>query len=119
MKELENAQIQMRKGILEFCILQIVAEGEIYATELISRLREAEMLVVEGTVYPLLNRLLRADLLEHVWVESLGGPPRKYYTLTDKGSSVLQGMRQTWDGLQKSVSKIIADSNFYSTNKQA
>ncbi len=83
----ENAQAQMRKGVLEFCILAIIdGEGEIYPTDIITRLKESNLLVAEGTVYPLLNRLKTMDLLSYNWVESTGGPPRKYYQLTAIGS---------------------------------
>ena len=81
----ENTQIQMRKGILEYCILSIISQGEIYASDIISELKKAQLLVVEGTLYPLLNRLRTNGLLSYEWRESTSGPPRKYYTITDAG----------------------------------
>jgi PadR family transcriptional regulator, regulatory protein PadR len=94
---LENTQIQMRKGILEFCILHIIARGEVYASDMLGELTHAKMIVVEGTLYPLLTRLKNAGLLEYKWVESKSGPPRKYYKLTEIGSSFLIGLTATWD----------------------
>lgn len=104
--EIENAKIQMRKGILEYCILQVISRGEIYASDLIEQLTAAKIIVVEGTLYPLLTRLKNADFLEYKWVESVSGPPRKYYFLTEKGNNFLQSMKATWEELQWSVNKI-------------
>ena len=83
--DLENAQVQMRKGILEYCILHIISRGEIYASEILDELINARIMVVEGTLYPLLTRLKNSGLLDYKWVESTSGPPRKYYVLTDTG----------------------------------
>ena len=110
--DLENTQVQMRKGILEYCILHIIARGEVYASNMLDELTAAKMIVVEGTLYPLLTRLKNAGLLEYKWVESKSGPPRKYYKLTDKGAKFLEKLTETWDefhtvkafgGLGKSV----------------
>ncbi len=101
---IENAQAQMRKGVLEFCILAIISEGEIYPTDVISRLKESNLLVAEGTVYPLLNRLKTMELLSYKWVESNSGPPRKYYQLTDKGKLFLTELNTTWLELSNAVS---------------
>jgi len=103
---LENTQIQMRKGILEFCILHIIARGEVYASDMLDELTHAKMIVVEGTLYPLLTRLKNAGLLEYKWVESKAGPPRKYYKLTDTGSSFLSGLTKTWDDLVRSTEAV-------------
>ena len=92
----ENAQVQMRKGILEYCILHIISRGEIYASEILNELIEAKIMVVEGTLYPLLTRLKNSGLLDYKWVESASGPPRKYYILTDMGKEFLIGLQQTW-----------------------
>jgi PadR family transcriptional regulator, regulatory protein PadR len=100
---LENAQVQMRKGILEFCILHIIARGEVYASDMLGELTDAKMIVVEGTLYPLLTRLKNAGLLEYKWVESKSGPPRKYYTLTETGISFLKGLTETWDDVVHST----------------
>ncbi len=108
---LENAQVQMRKGILEFCILHIIARGEVYASDMLNELTEAKMIVVEGTLYPLLTRLKNAGLLEYKWVESKSGPPRKYYTLTETGTSFLKGLTETWDDVVHST-EIVRSKSF-------
>lgn len=104
----ENAQVQMRKGILEFCILHIISRGEVYASNMLEELTSAKIMVVEGTLYPLLTRLKNAGLLDYKWVESTSGPPRKYYVLTDDGRQFLINLQITWDELSESVEKIIA-----------
>lgn len=101
-----NTQVQMRKGLLEFCILHIIARGEVYATDMIEELTAAELIVVEGTLYPLLNRLKNAALVSYKWVESESGPPRKYYSITPTGSQFLSELDATWAGLQHSVNLI-------------
>ena len=101
--KLENAQVQMRKGILEFCILEIIGRGEAYASDMLEELTAARMIVVEGTLYPLLTRLKNAALLDYTWRESSSGPPRKYYVLTDAGRQFLEEMRETWDDIAVSV----------------
>lgn len=100
----ENAQAQMRKGVLEFCILAIISEEEIYPTDIISRLKQSNLLVAEGTVYPLLNRLKTMDLLTYSWVESNSGPPRKYYKLTASGKKFMNELHKTWIELSDAVS---------------
>lgn len=97
----------MRKGVLEFCILAIIGEGEIYPTDIISRLKQSNLLVAEGTVYPLLNRLKTIELLSYKWVESNSGPPRKYYQLTDKGRQFLTELHKTWQELSSAVNSTI------------
>lgn len=104
--KIENAKVQMRKGILEFCILHIISRGEIYASEILDELITAKMMVVEGTLYPLLTRLKNADLLDYKWVESVSGPPRKYYILTETGVTSLDALEGTWKGLSASVKTI-------------
>lgn len=99
----ENTQTQMRKGILEFCVLSIISRGEIYASDIIAELRTAKLLVVEGTLYPLLTRLKNNGLLSYNWVESTSGPPRKYYVLTDLGRDILAQLDQTWQELAYAV----------------
>ncbi|SET04413.1 PadR family transcriptional regulator [Hymenobacter actinosclerus] len=101
--KVENTQVQMRKGILEFCILEIIARGEVYASDMLEELTAARMLVVEGTLYPLLTRLKNAGLLDYTWKESMSGPPRKYYTLTEAGQEFLHQLRLTWEEVQESV----------------
>jgi len=100
---LENTQIQMRKGILEFCILHVISRGEVYASDMLEELTFVKIIVVEGTLYPLLTRLRKAGLLEYKWVESTSGPPRKYYKLTSEGINFLSKLSETWKGLSKST----------------
>jgi PadR family transcriptional regulator PadR len=107
---LENTQIQMRKGILEYCILHIISRGEVYASDMLDELTNAKMIVVEGTLYPLLTRLKNAGLLEYKWVESKSGPPRKYYTLTTEGNKFLAGLTETWEDLVHSTHMIKSKS---------
>lgn len=102
----ENTQVQMRKGILEYCILSIISHGEIYASDIIEELRKAKLLVVEGTLYPLLTRLKNNGLLSYTWIESTGGPPRKYYQLTPDGSTVLGELQKTWSDLVYAVNAV-------------
>lgn len=104
--DIENAQVQMRKGILEYCILHIISRGEIYASEILDELINAKIMVVEGTLYPLLTRLKNSELLEYKWVESTSGPPRKYYVITDRGRLFLEKLGNTWIDLAASVETI-------------
>jgi len=102
---LENTQAQMRKGVLEFCILSIISQGEIYPSDIIMKMKEAKLIVVEGTLYPLLTRLKNAGLLAYSWVESNAGPPRKYYKLTPLGDEFLKELRVTWAELVSAVNQ--------------
>ena len=104
----ENTQTQMRKGILEYCILSIISRGEIYASDIIVELREARLLVVEGTLYPLLTRLKNNGLLTYKWQESTSGPPRKYYVLSPNGLEVLRRLDNTWEELSFAVKTSLA-----------
>ncbi|NCD69508.1 PadR family transcriptional regulator [Mucilaginibacter agri] len=108
---IENTQTQMRKGILEYCILSIIAKGEIYASDIIAELRKAQLLVVEGTLYPLLTRLKNNGLLTYTWVESTSGPPRKYYLLSEEGKIVLAQLDKTWQELAFAVQTSIEARN--------
>jgi PadR family transcriptional regulator PadR len=101
-----NTQIQMRKGLLEFCVLHIISRGEVYTSDLIEELTQAQMIVVEGTLYPLLNRLKSAELATYRWVESEAGPPRKYYTITEEGKKFLLTLSDTWASLVNSTQAI-------------
>lgn len=103
--------MQMRKGIIEYCILEIISRGEVYASDMLAELTAAKLIVVEGTLYPLLTRLKNAGLLDYNWVESSSGPPRKYYTLTPEGLSFLDQLRVTWRELVESTSYIIMNNN--------
>ena len=102
--KLENTKVQMRKGILEFCILSIISRGEVYASDILETLKSARLIVVEGTLYPLLTRLKNSGLLSYEWKESTSGPPRKYYVLTDEGKAFLEELDQTWADLAYAVS---------------
>ncbi|WP_209330405.1 PadR family transcriptional regulator [Lunatimonas salinarum] len=104
-----NTQVQMRKGILECCILHIISRGEVYASDLMEELKAANLLIVEGTLYPLLNRLKNSGLVTYRWVESDAGPPRKYYVITDTGKDFLTGLSETWEKLHVSVNSILAN----------
>jgi len=96
---IEKTNAQMRKGVLEFCILLIIAEREVYASDIILKLKDAKLLVVEGTLYPLLTRLKNDELLSYRWEESKSGPPRKYYKITDSGRTFLEEMKNSWKEL--------------------
>ena len=101
--KIENTKAQMRKGVLEYCILSILKDGEAYTSDILETLKDAKMLVVEGTIYPLLTRLKNAGLLSYRWEESSSGPPRKYYDLTETGRLFLKELITTWSDLQKAV----------------
>lgn len=109
--DLENTQVQMRKGILEYCVLHIISRGEVYASDMLDELTAAKMIVVEGTLYPLLTRLKNSGLLEYKWVESKSGPPRKYYKLTLEGRHFLEKLTETWEGLIHSTEMITSKAN--------
>jgi PadR family transcriptional regulator, regulatory protein PadR len=104
---IENTKAQMRKGVLEFCILSILSDGEHYPTEIIERMKTAKLLVVEGTLYPLLTRLKNDGLLTYRWEESTSGPPRKYFTLSEEGKKSLTELLNSWTELTDSVNQII------------
>jgi len=104
---IENTKAQMKKGVLEFCILSILIKGEKYPSDIIEVMKEAKLLIVEGTLYPLLTRLKNDGLLTYRWVESTGGPPRKYFTLTAEGQEFLNEMTVAYKELNQSVENII------------
>lgn len=101
--KIENTKAQMRKGVLEYCILSILKNGEAYPSEIIEKLKEGKLIVVEGTLYPLLTRLKNAGILAYRWEESKSGPPRKYYQLTKVGEEFLKELESTWNELVKAV----------------
>ncbi len=109
----------MRKGILEYCILSVISRGEIYASDIINELKLARLLVVEGTLYPLLTRLKNNGLLSYNWVESTSGPPRKYYKLTEEGAEVLRKLDLTWQELVYAVNTSIAGTSERPGNEAA
>ena len=104
--KIENTKAQMRKGVLEYCILSILRVGEAYTSDNLETLKGAKMLVVEGTVYPLLTRLKNAGLLNYRWEESTSGPPRKYYGLTETGKLFLKELNTTWSELKNAVNLV-------------
>ncbi len=103
---IENNKAQMRKGILEYCILSVISGNSCYASDIINRLKEAKVIIVEGTLYPLLTRQKNSGLLSYRWEESPQGPPRKYYELTDLGREYLEELDRSWDELVESISLI-------------
>ena len=103
---IENTKQQMRKGILEFCILSVLKDQDLYASEILEHLKQAKLLVVEGTLYPLLTRLKNAELLQYRWEESTGGPPRKYFTITEEGVTFLEELKLTWNELQHAINTV-------------
>jgi PadR family transcriptional regulator PadR len=103
----ENTKAQMRKGVLELCILSILSQGDAYPTEIIDKLKETKLVVVEGTLYPLLTRLKNTGLLAYRWEESTSGPPRKYYKLTEIGEQYLKEIQVSWFDLVDVVNKTI------------
>jgi len=99
----------MRKGILEYCILSIIDKKEAYTSDILERLEKANLLVVEGTLYPLLSRLKNSGVLTYRWEESTSGPPRKYFCLTDEGKQLLAQLKDEWQSISKSI-KLITDN---------
>ncbi len=102
----DNAKAQMRKGILEYCILLILSRKDMYPSDIINHLKKVEMIVVEGTLYPLLMRQKNAGLLTYRWEESTQGPPRKYYSITESGSKVLEELDASWKELVNSIESL-------------
>jgi PadR family transcriptional regulator PadR len=101
--DIQNTQSQMRKGVLEFCILSIIRQGEVYPSDIAERMKIANLNILEGTLYPLLTRLKNAGLLSYRWVESVSGPPRKYFSLTDSGLEFYADLERTWKELADAV----------------
>jgi PadR family transcriptional regulator PadR len=114
---IENTQSQMRKGILEFCILSIIRRGEAYPSDIVEEMRATNLQILEGTLYPLLTRLKNADMLTYRWVESNSGPPRKYFSLTEKGDNFYKELEQTWNELSNGVNAL-ANKNDQPLNQQ-
>ena len=101
--QIENNKAQMRKGVLEFCILSVIKQGEAYPSDIIDKMKAANLNIFEGTLYPLLTRLKNAELLTYRWVESNSGPPRKYFSLTEKGAGFYNELEATWNELANAV----------------
>lgn len=115
---IENTQSQMRKGVLEFCILSIIKRGEAYPSDIIEEMKRASLNILEGTLYPLLTRLKNADLLSYRWVESSGGPPRKYFSLTEKGNDFYKELENTWREMSEAVGRVIQISQGQGTGDE-
>ncbi len=124
---IENTQSQMRRGILEFCILSVIRRGEAYPSDIVEEMKTAKLLVLEGTLYPLLTRLKNAGMLTYRWVESNSGPPRKYFSLTDQGIAFYKELEDTWNELAFAVNSLknnkdslppLADNSEQSTPNQ-
>ncbi len=105
--KIDKTNAQMRKGVLELCVLSIISDQEVYTSDILLSLKEARLLVVEGTVYPLLTRLKNDRVLKYRWEESSSGPPRKYYSLTDQGKETLKSLTVTWKQLTDSVNQLL------------
>ncbi|WP_291908446.1 PadR family transcriptional regulator [Chitinophaga sp. CB10] len=108
---IDNTQSQMRKGVLEFCILSIIKQGEAYPSDIIEKMKEAKLDILEGTLYPLLTRLKNAELLTYRWVESSSGPPRKYFSMTEKGEVFYKELESTWNELANAVHQLTQNSS--------
>ena len=106
---IENTQSQMRKGVLEYCILSIIKREEAYPGDIIEEMKNAGLQLLEGTLYPLLNRLKNAEILSYHWVESPSGPPRKYFSLTEKGKVFYSLLETTWNELAAGVETLTRD----------
>ena len=104
----ENTTSQMRKGVLEFCILSIIRKSEVYPSDIIEQMKAAGLSILEGTLYPLLTRLKNAELLSYRWEESVSGPPRKYFSLTEKGEQFYNELQLTWTQLSDAVNLLTA-----------
>ena len=100
---IDNTASQMRKGVLEFCILSVIKQGEAYQSDIIDKMKAANLNIFEGTLYPLLTRLKNAEFLTYRWVESNSGPPRKYFSLTEKGAEFYNELESTWNELANAV----------------
>ena len=106
--DIQNTQSQMRKGVLEFCILSIIQQGEVYPSDIVEQMKAANLHILEGTLYPLLTRLKNAGLLNYRWVESISGPPRKYFVMTEEGAQAYDVLHKTWNEMATAVENIIA-----------
>jgi PadR family transcriptional regulator PadR len=104
---IENTASQMRKGVLEFCVLSVIRKGEAYPSDIIEQMKSANFQLLEGTLYPLLTRLKNSGMVNYRWVESSSGPPRKYFSLTDKGQVFYQELENTWNEMVSAVNGVI------------
>ncbi len=115
--DIQNTQSQMRKGVLEFCILSIIQKGEVYPSDIVEQMKAANLHILEGTLYPLLTRLKNAGLLNYRWVESVSGPPRKYFVLTDQGNQAFEILLKTWSDMTGAVNQLIHPSSENASNE--
>ena len=113
---IDNTASQMRKGVLEFCILSVIKLGEAYPSDIIDKMKAANLNILEGTLYPLLTRLKNAELLTYRWVESNSGPPRKYFVLTEKGAAFYKELEATWEELANAVATITSEKGSTNTS---
>jgi PadR family transcriptional regulator PadR len=113
---IDNTASQMRKGVLEFCILSVIKQGEAYPSDIIEKMKAANLNIFEGTLYPLLTRLKNAELLSYRWVESNSGPPRKYFSLTEKGAAFYKELEATWNELANAVKTLSDEEQKHSEN---
>jgi PadR family transcriptional regulator PadR len=104
--KIENTQSQMRRGILEFCILSVIRRGEAYPSDIVEEMKASKLQVLEGTLYPLLTRLKNSGMLTYRWVESSSGPPRKYFSLTEQGRTFYKELEETWNELAYAVNAL-------------
>jgi PadR family transcriptional regulator PadR len=116
--DIQNTQSQMRKGVLEFCILSIIQKGEVYPSDIVEQMKAANLHILEGTLYPLLTRLKNAGLLNYRWVESVSGPPRKYFVLTEEGNLAFEVLLKTWNEMTAAVNQLTQSTN-NNTNAEA
>ena len=116
--DIQNTQSQMRKGVLEFCILSIIQKGEVYPSDIVEQMKAANLHILEGTLYPLLTRLKNAGLLNYRWVESVSGPPRKYFVLTEEGNQAFDILLKTWNEMTDAVNQLTQSTN-NNTNAEA
>ena len=113
---IDNTASQMRKGVLEFCILSVIKQGEAYPSDIIDKMRTANLNILEGTLYPLLTRLKNAEFLTYRWIESNSGPPRKYFSLTEKGAAFYKELEATWNELANAVQALSEAEQQHSSN---
>lgn len=108
--DIQNTQSQMRKGVLEFCILSIIKQGEVYPSDIVEKMKGANLNIFEGTLYPLLTRLKNAGYLTYRWVESNSGPPRKYFLMTEQGLEFYAELERTWKELADAVQALTSQN---------
>jgi PadR family transcriptional regulator, regulatory protein PadR len=111
MDKAESTIAQMRKGVLEMCVLAAISSREAYASDILVWLKQSHLIVVEGTLYPILTRLKNDEFLSYRWEESTSGPPRKYYSITPQGEAFLTGLRAGWDELNTAVGRLFSKDN--------